>query len=642
MTSGGDTSSTTFVESSQQVLPSSQPRVRDVTRPRLTTATRVSDEYIAAHPPHRPPHNAVLRKDLHALRTILQRDKSQVDARDENGRTALHLAAASGQVEFVNALLEAGANVNLRRTDRATPLMLAATNGHAAVVAILMAHGGKPRAVDSTGAEPIEVASRHGHLSVIKTLIRHPLAFAKRDMDQTHPLTESLCLAALHGHEAIVKTLLEEGVPASAPDCADMNALMHAIQAGHLNLIKTLLQHTSLARWDIDAPSLVGLAMESGGPQALDLLLKHGDKAARNASRRKTEDAQSPTRRNALSPPLPKNRGYVRPQISLSTTALQQAAAQGKPALVEIALQWGGSLTDIDPKRNTALMAALARAGFDIATIPTIDLLIEEAGRRARHEKAGRKQLERDPAVYNPETLVARLVARLSQRDLVIQPRFWLGITNWLCTERRLRYSVVAPLVEALKQMHEAWPKLYGGPAKDKPALTNAQKTALCGHVLATIQGLHTLINDPGALRMFTGAPATDPCCTLGSKTAKSLLKGAKKQAQGLVDLGVKTIGRFNLDRIAGELAGLSRQERGVIVIHLCGVTGLHHTLAKAVAHAWLDTAEAGRADVGAFRKALWAQVGRPEFMKQIWLQSDLLHGFLLEQMMDLLEHPRA
>lgn len=173
-------------------------------------------------------------------------------------------------------------------------------------------------------------------------------------------------------------------------------------------------------------------------------------------------------------------------------------------------------------------------------------------------------------------------------------------------------------------------------------AVTNAQKTALCGHVLATLPGLHSLINDPGALRMFTGAPPSAPSYTLGPKTAKSLLKGAKAQAQGLVDLGARKFGRFNLNRIAGELAGLRWQERHAIVIHLCVMTGLHHVLAEAVAHAWLDTAAAGEVDGSTFRKALWAQVAKPEFMDQCWLQSDLLRGFLLEQMMDLLEYPRA
>lgn len=406
--SSGNASSTTSVASSQEVLPSSQPRVRDVARPTLSTATRVSQEYIDAHLPHRLPHNAVLRKDLHALRTILQRDKAQVDALDEKGRTALHLAAASGQLEFVKALLEAGADVNSCGGDRATPLLLAATNGHAAVVAVLMAHGGNPRALDNNGVEPIEMASRVGRLSVVEALIRHPLAFEKRNMDQAHPLTESLCLAARHGHEAIVKTLLDEGVPASALDRSDMNALMHAIKGGHLNLIKTLLQHTSLAVWDIDAPSLVAVAVEDGSPQALDLLLKHGDKVARNTSRRKTVDARSPIRRHALAPPPPKDRVQPSTRISLSTMALLQAAAQGKPAMVEIALQWGGSLTDLDPRRNTALMAALTRAGFDVATIPTIDLLMEEEARRTREEKAGRKQPERDTAVYRSESLVDR------------------------------------------------------------------------------------------------------------------------------------------------------------------------------------------------------------------------------------------
>ena len=51
------------------------------------------------------------------LAAILSEDPSQVAARSEDGFTALHTAAQSGDVELVKLLLEHGADPGLRASD---------------------------------------------------------------------------------------------------------------------------------------------------------------------------------------------------------------------------------------------------------------------------------------------------------------------------------------------------------------------------------------------------------------------------------------------------------------------------------------------------------------------------------------------
>src|SRR5690606_34655555 len=53
---------------------------------------------------------------------LLLRHKARVDARDRDGRSALHVAARQGHAGIVAALLDAGADVHARDAHASTPL----------------------------------------------------------------------------------------------------------------------------------------------------------------------------------------------------------------------------------------------------------------------------------------------------------------------------------------------------------------------------------------------------------------------------------------------------------------------------------------------------------------------------------------
>lgn len=61
---------------------------------------------------------AVLKRCL----SIAQEQQDMVSARTRDGRTILHSACASSNVDVVKRLLEAGAAVNVQSDDGATPL----------------------------------------------------------------------------------------------------------------------------------------------------------------------------------------------------------------------------------------------------------------------------------------------------------------------------------------------------------------------------------------------------------------------------------------------------------------------------------------------------------------------------------------
>ncbi|OQR96003.1 ankyrin-1-like, partial [Achlya hypogyna] len=86
-------------------------------------------------------HVAAKCNHVAVLTALLKANVIDVDTRNEAGATALFLAAASGEVDAVNTLLQADADVNLSDRDGATPLLVPVQKGHASVIGQLLRAG---------------------------------------------------------------------------------------------------------------------------------------------------------------------------------------------------------------------------------------------------------------------------------------------------------------------------------------------------------------------------------------------------------------------------------------------------------------------------------------------------------------------
>ena len=102
--------------------------------------------------------NAVIEKDYR----IGYLEKWQV------GKTALIYAAANGHTKIVQLLLEKGADVNAKKYDGSTALMLAADNGHTKIVKLLIEKGADVNAKNNYGLTAYDYAKN----DEIRNLIR--------------------------------------------------------------------------------------------------------------------------------------------------------------------------------------------------------------------------------------------------------------------------------------------------------------------------------------------------------------------------------------------------------------------------------------------------------------------------------------
>lgn len=112
---------------------------------------------------------------LEVVRTMLDTAESaSVNARNDNGWTALHLAASHGHTEVVRMILDAqGVSVNAAANDGATALQVAALNGHKGVVKELLGTEGIDLALeDNSGHTALHYAQkRSDNKDIVSQLI---------------------------------------------------------------------------------------------------------------------------------------------------------------------------------------------------------------------------------------------------------------------------------------------------------------------------------------------------------------------------------------------------------------------------------------------------------------------------------------
>jgi hypothetical protein len=83
-----------------------------------------------------PIHAAVSNGNIHIVKMILAR-RPDVNARQQNGFTALHGAAGAGRADLIKLLMEHGADVSIRTDDGKTAADVAEQRGHPEVAARL-------------------------------------------------------------------------------------------------------------------------------------------------------------------------------------------------------------------------------------------------------------------------------------------------------------------------------------------------------------------------------------------------------------------------------------------------------------------------------------------------------------------------
>uniref|UniRef100_A0A8C5Q2Q2 Ankyrin repeat and sterile alpha motif domain containing 6 n=1 Tax=Leptobrachium leishanense TaxID=445787 RepID=A0A8C5Q2Q2_9ANUR len=175
-----------------------------------------------------------------------------VDSTDEDGNTALQLAAGGGHEALVRILLRKGASVDSRNHYGWTPLMQAARMGHLNVAHLLLENGADVNAQNRLGASVLTAASRGGHVGMVKVLLESGAFVDNYDhfnvnvvsnngQNEDMPDITALMTAVQHAHEAVVRLLLDWGADVNYRLKTGWNPLMLTALHGRVSVAQQLI-----------------------------------------------------------------------------------------------------------------------------------------------------------------------------------------------------------------------------------------------------------------------------------------------------------------------------------------------------------------------------------------------------------------
>lgn len=313
-------------------------------------------------------HWAVWRGWVGSVERLVDADPANVQRRDRDGNTPLHVAALAGACGIAEILLQKGADVDALGASGETALHCAARIGHLRLVELLLAAGADMEIVCHSGRTAVQVATQAGNDGVLGLLLQRGAYEARVDGGVT-----LLHLGAGSGSAAVVGLLMRRSQ-------RDVHALTDVTKETPLHMASSpqsaafLLDYgADIAATDRTGKSALHLAATRGDAATMTLLLSRGaDKRAVSRIGETPLHLAASTGHCATVQTLLDNGANIEAVNDDIETPLHLAALQGHTTAIHLLLDRGAGLHAISHPRKTALHMA-ARGGHTACVQALLD-----------------------------------------------------------------------------------------------------------------------------------------------------------------------------------------------------------------------------------------------------------------------------
>src|SRR5215471_11365847 len=182
-------------------------------------------------------------EDKKAILALLQQG-ADINVRDAQGRTPVMIATYQHNTDMVRALLQAGADVNIRDNNKENPLLHSAAKGWLDILKLSIEAHADTRLTNRFGGISIIPASERGHVEIVRELLTHT------DINVNHvnnlgwtALLEAIILSnGGKAHQQIVQLLVDHRADVNLADRDGVTPLQHARERGFSEIERILLQ----------------------------------------------------------------------------------------------------------------------------------------------------------------------------------------------------------------------------------------------------------------------------------------------------------------------------------------------------------------------------------------------------------------
>lgn len=252
-----------------------------------------------------PLHFAIAVQDVELTKLLVHSEKTDINQKDENGESLLHVAVRNSNLAIVQILIDAGANVN--QTDEKENLPIEETS-NSEMIQLLLKSGSNPKKtitiendrekgnielkddanknlihqidheiIDDDEEYLLHQAIKNGDDELAERLID----FLKNNSDINSTDDDGLApihYAAMKGNEKICRLLLQaRGVEVNIKDDKQQTPLHYAVNSGNLSLCKFLIEANACVNIpDEDNLTPLHYALINNNLELYELLVQNG------------------------------------------------------------------------------------------------------------------------------------------------------------------------------------------------------------------------------------------------------------------------------------------------------------------------------------------------------------------------------